>query len=74
MPFTPLASDGLGRRSAIAIGSVIMLGGVAFQICATGVGMVIGARIIGKSLDSALFGHDSSTRSTNQLDLAFRSP
>ena len=74
MPFTPLASDGLGRRPAIAIGSVIMLGGVAFQICATSIGMVVGARIIGKSLDDALFGRDSSTRSTHQLDLAFRLP
>ena len=50
MPFTPLASDGLGRRSAIAIGSVIMLGGVVLQVCATSIGMTVGARIIGEFL------------------------
>jgi hypothetical protein len=50
MPFTPLASDGLGRRSAIVIGSVIMLGGVALQVCATGIGMFVGARITGEFL------------------------
>ena len=50
MPFTPLASDRLGRRSAIVIGSLIMLGGVALQVCATSTEMVIGARIIGESL------------------------
>ena len=48
MPFTPLASDGLGRRPAIAIGSIIMLGGVAFQVCAETVPMLIGARMIGE--------------------------
>ncbi|KAF9648736.1 general substrate transporter [Thelephora ganbajun] len=46
MPFTPLVSDGLGRRSAIFIGSVIILGGVGFQVCATNVRMFIGARVI----------------------------
>jgi len=50
MPFTPLASDGLGRRSAIVIGSVIMLGGVALQVCATSIRMVVGARITGEFL------------------------
>jgi len=50
MPFTPLASDGLGRRSAIVIGSVIMLGGVALQVYATNTGMFVGARIIGEFL------------------------
>ena len=50
MPFTPLASDGLGRRSAIVIGSVIMLGGVALQVCATSIKMIIGARITGRFL------------------------
>lgn len=46
MPFTPLASDGLGRRAAIVIGAVIMLGGVSFQAVATNVKMLIGARAI----------------------------
>ena len=49
MPFTPLASDGLGRRSAIGIGSVIMLGGVSFQVCAGTIPMLIGARVISES-------------------------
>ena len=46
MPFTPMASDGLGRRSSIVIGSVIMLGGVTMQACAKHVGTLIGARVI----------------------------
>ena len=53
MPLTPLASDGLGRRAAIIIGSVIMLGGVAFQVCAENVGMVVGARIVGEFLTAS---------------------
>lgn len=73
MPFTPLASDGLGRRAAIVIGSVIMLGGVAFQLYATSIGMFIGARIVGEVLYDALLGCDSLVRSSYQLDLAFRS-
>jgi len=63
MPFTPLASDGLGRRSAIIIGSVIMLGGVAVQVSATSVRMFVGARVIGEFLITCpIFGHNLSTR------------
>jgi len=57
MPFTPLASDGLGRRSSIVIGSVIMLGGVTMQACAKHVGTLIGARVISEfpiTLSSAI--------------------
>ncbi|TDL25883.1 general substrate transporter [Rickenella mellea] len=46
MPFTPLASDRLGRRAALFIGSFIMLGGVALQVAAQNVAMFIGARFI----------------------------
>lgn len=46
MPLTPLVSDGLGRRAAIVIGAVIMLGGVSLQVVATHVHMLIGARVI----------------------------
>lgn len=41
-----MASDGLGRRSSIVIGSIIMLGGVTMQACAKHVGTLIGARVI----------------------------
>ena len=46
MPFTPLASDRLGRRAALFLGSVIMLGGVALQSSATTVAMFVGARFV----------------------------
>lgn len=49
MPFTPLASDGLGRRAAVVIGAVIMLGGVTLQALSTTVEMLIGARVISES-------------------------
>lgn len=46
MPFTPFASDTLGRRSALFIGSLIMLAGVALQCSALSVAMFIGARFV----------------------------
>ncbi|KAJ7066971.1 hypothetical protein C8F01DRAFT_1119786 [Mycena amicta] len=46
LPFTPFASDNLGRRPALFLGSVIMLGGVALQISAWNVSVLICARII----------------------------
>lgn len=46
MPFTPLASDQLGRRAALFLGSVIMLGGVALQCASTTIAMFVGARFV----------------------------
>ncbi|KAJ7104145.1 general substrate transporter [Mycena belliarum] len=46
LPFTPYASDILGRRVALFLGSLIMLGGVALQISAWNVAMLIAARIL----------------------------
>ncbi|KAF9066623.1 general substrate transporter [Rhodocollybia butyracea] len=46
LPITPFASDNLGRRLTLIIGSGIMLGGVALQFLATSVGVFIAARII----------------------------
>ncbi|KAF7336639.1 Hexose transporterarabidopsis thliana mutm-like protein-1 [Mycena venus] len=46
LPFTPYASDLLGRRAALFIGSVIMLAGVALQISAWTVTVLITARIL----------------------------
>ncbi|KAF9563259.1 general substrate transporter [Agrocybe pediades] len=44
LPFTPYLSDGLGRRAALFIGSLLMLVGVAVQAAAWDVPMLIGAR------------------------------
>ena len=46
---TPLASDELGRRAALFIGSMIMLSGVAVQFAADSVKMFIAARLLSKS-------------------------
>jgi len=46
LPLTPLASDKLGRRFALFIGACIMLAGVAVQVCAQDIAMLIGARAI----------------------------
>ncbi|KAJ8506878.1 hypothetical protein ONZ45_g8969 [Pleurotus djamor] len=46
LPLTPLASDILGRRVALFIGSVIMLAGVALQCASSTVGMFIGSRVM----------------------------
>ncbi|KAL0580965.1 hypothetical protein V5O48_001057 [Marasmius crinis-equi] len=46
LPMTPYASDILGRRAALFIGSLIMLGGVAVQITASSVKIFIAARVI----------------------------
>ncbi|KAJ7931532.1 general substrate transporter [Mycena leptocephala] len=46
LPFTPYASDMLGRRAALFIGSLIMLGGVALQISAWSVAVLICARVL----------------------------
>ncbi|KAG7089581.1 hypothetical protein E1B28_011248 [Marasmius oreades] len=46
LPMTPFASDILGRRATLFIGSLIMLAGVAVQITASSVKMFIGARVI----------------------------
>ncbi|KAI0784259.1 general substrate transporter [Abortiporus biennis] len=55
LPFTPFASDNLGRKPTLFLGSVFMLCGVAFQSAATTIGMFIGARgIIGFGLTFAL--------------------
>ena len=44
MPLTPLASDYLGRRAALFIGSCIMAAGITLQCLSTTVPMFIGAR------------------------------
>ncbi|KAJ7601775.1 general substrate transporter [Mycena polygramma] len=46
LPFTPYASDLLGRRAALFIGSLIMLAGVALQISAWSVAVLICARVL----------------------------
>lgn len=46
LPLTPLASDKLGRRKALFIGSCIMLVGVAVQVIAKDIQTLIGARAI----------------------------
>uniref|UniRef100_A0A0W0EZS0 Major facilitator superfamily (MFS) profile domain-containing protein n=1 Tax=Moniliophthora roreri TaxID=221103 RepID=A0A0W0EZS0_MONRR len=46
LPFTPFASDYLGRRAALFLGSIIMLAGVAMQFTAPTVKMFIAARAI----------------------------
>ncbi|KAJ7364055.1 hypothetical protein DFH08DRAFT_265176 [Mycena albidolilacea] len=46
LPFTPYASDMLGRRAALFIGSLIMLAGVALQISAWSVAVLITARCL----------------------------
>ena len=73
MPFTPMASDGLGRRSAIAIGSVIMLGGVTMQACAQGAGTLIGARVISE-FRPRTFCPQLTNSSPHQSDLVLHSP
>ncbi|TRM63692.1 general substrate transporter [Schizophyllum amplum] len=45
-PFAPYLSDGLGRKSAILIGAVIMCGGTALQTASTSIGMFIAARFM----------------------------
>lgn len=47
MPFTPLVSDGFGRRKALAFGATIMLGGVALQVMSKNANMLIGSRVLG---------------------------
>ncbi|KAL5525808.1 hypothetical protein ACEPAG_7145 [Sanghuangporus baumii] len=55
LPFSPFASDILGRRAALFIGSCIMVGGGILQCAAQGVAMFIGSRfIIGFGLAFAL--------------------
>ncbi|KAF8206409.1 general substrate transporter [Mycena galopus ATCC 62051] len=46
LPFTPYASDILGRRATLFLGSLIMLAGVALQISAWNVVVLICARIL----------------------------
>ncbi|KAJ3758334.1 hypothetical protein EV360DRAFT_44166 [Lentinula raphanica] len=46
LPITPFASDDIGRRLTLIMGSVIMLGGVALQFSATTIQMFIAARVL----------------------------
>jgi len=46
LPITPFASDNLGRRPTLFMGSVIMLGGVALQFASTTIQMFIAARVL----------------------------
>ncbi|KAJ3999448.1 hypothetical protein F5050DRAFT_1709706 [Lentinula boryana] len=46
LPITPFASDGLGRRLTLIIGSIVMLGGVALQFSSTTMQMFIAARVL----------------------------
>ncbi|KAI5122310.1 hypothetical protein M0805_002386 [Coniferiporia weirii] len=46
MPLTPLASDSLGRRTALFIGSLLMVSGVALQCAARTVAMFVGSRFL----------------------------
>lgn len=57
MPFTPLASDRLGRRAALFIGASLMLAGVAVQCSSVTVAMFIGARFLSTSTRSVRVNH-----------------
>lgn len=46
LPLTPFASDNLGRRATLFLGSLIMLAGVALQFAAPSVWIFIAARIL----------------------------
>ncbi|KAJ3913875.1 hypothetical protein F5877DRAFT_92996 [Lentinula edodes] len=46
LPITPFASDNLGRRLTLIVGSIIMLGGVALQFSSTTIQMFIAARVL----------------------------
>ncbi|KXN88986.1 Lactose permease [Leucoagaricus sp. SymC.cos] len=46
LPFVPLVTDGLGRRRAIFLGSVIMIIGAIIQTCARNFAMFVVARLI----------------------------
>lgn len=45
-PFSPYISDGLGRRSAIFLGALIMIAATVLQTASQSVGMFIGARYV----------------------------
>lgn len=45
-PFSPYVSDGLGRRTAVALGACIMCGATILQTASNSVGMFIGARYV----------------------------
>ena len=64
LPFTPFASDILGRRAALFLGSVIMLAGVAVQITAKTVKIFIAARIVSTST-MAVVGNRREADSSN---------
>ena len=53
MPFTPLASDMLGRRAALFIGAILMLAGVSLQCAAQTVAMFVGARFLSELIEKA---------------------
>jgi MFS family permease len=44
IPFAPYISDGLGRRTAIVIGAILMIIATALQTVSQSIGMFIGAR------------------------------
>ncbi|KAF9457782.1 general substrate transporter [Collybia nuda] len=46
LPFSPYISDGIGRRSTLFLGSLIMLVGVSLQTFAVNVSIFVAARII----------------------------
>jgi MFS family permease len=48
LPFTPFASDILGRRAALFWGSLVMCMGIGLQAAAKNVSMFIGARFCSK--------------------------
>ncbi|KAH9944816.1 general substrate transporter [Amylocystis lapponica] len=55
LPLSPFASDILGRRPTLLIGSVLMSAGVALQSASTSFGMFVGARgLLGFGLAFAL--------------------
>ncbi|VDB83240.1 unnamed protein product [Peniophora sp. CBMAI 1063] len=45
-PFAPYVADGLGRRAAIGLGALIMIGGTVVQTASQSTGMFIGARFM----------------------------
>jgi MFS family permease len=49
LPMAPYCSDRFGRRATLAMGAVLMLGGVALQATAPTVGQFIVARTLGKA-------------------------
>ena len=59
LPMVPYCSDRFGRRVTLAVGAVLMLGGVALQVTAPTVGQFIVARILGRRTSAGSTYYDT---------------